>query len=112
MFGIACSECASIASYRANPGAFFECLKCCHEVTSEDLHLEPWEIWTVDRSGILGFVIDPAESLREMSNAIDDYMGAGHDPMGELESLRSFRDATFNLQGALEAGIPYPIAKV
>ncbi|MEV4562062.1 hypothetical protein AB0K51_34520 [Kitasatospora sp. NPDC049285] len=77
----------------------------------DNLQLDHWEIWAVDENGILGFVIDPAESLREMSAAIDEYMGAEHDSMGELEALRKFRDATYDLQGALEAGFPYPITK-
>ncbi|MFE4604096.1 hypothetical protein ACFRKE_24950 [Kitasatospora indigofera] len=111
MLGIACSECASIGSYRATSDAFFECLECHHGIIPEDLCLEPSEIWTVNDGGILGSIIDPAESLREMSIAIDEYMEADHDSVGQLQSLRCFRDAVFMLQGALEAGVPYPIVK-
>ncbi len=112
MFGIACSECASMNSYQVTTGAFFECHQCHHEITVEDLDIDPSEIWTVDANGILGFVIDPIVSLREMSDAIDEYMGEDHDSMGELEALRNFRDAALRLQGALEVGVPYPVAKM
>ncbi|WP_158835000.1 hypothetical protein [Streptomyces sp. NRRL S-350] len=109
MLEIACQECASVGSYRATPGVFFRCLECRRELTTEDLDLDPGEIWVVSATGILGFVIDPVESIREMSIATDAYLGAECDSLDELEALRSFHDAAFRLQGALKAGVPYPI---
>ncbi|MEU9048467.1 MULTISPECIES: hypothetical protein [unclassified Kitasatospora] len=99
----------TVNSAPTTPASAYRCLECRRELTAEDLELDPGEIWVVSRTGILGFVIDPVESIREMSIATDAYLGAEGDSLDELEALRSFHDAAFRLQGALRAGVPYPI---
>ncbi|MEU6972857.1 hypothetical protein AB0A71_35115 [Kitasatospora aureofaciens] len=111
MIAIPCPGCTSVGSIRATPDMQFRCLECRHEPIAANLQLDQGEIWVVDASGILGFVFDPAESVREMSAALGEYLGADADSMGELEALRNFLDATYRLQGALKAGLPYPIAE-
>lgn len=107
MFTILCGQCAK-APFGLQPTGLFRCDNCGHEIATSDIDIDGSEVWCVDPSGTLGKVIDPAVSVAEMEEAIDDYMAEDHDSYGELEALRRHRDATYDLLAALQVGLPLP----
>ena len=50
---ISCSQCPTPSHYRIGEDRVFVCEKCDHEITIDDLILEPGEYWTTDLRGRL-----------------------------------------------------------
>ncbi|MFJ4880853.1 hypothetical protein ACIP93_37385 [Streptomyces sp. NPDC088745] len=112
MIPILCGECGSYsARMRLTVEGLFQCDHCGWLLFRTEISLDGNEIWVVGPDGTLGYVIDPAVSLAEIAESLDDYMSAPHDSYGELEALRKSRDAASRLRAAYEAGVPYPKAE-
>ncbi|MGW6557670.1 hypothetical protein [Streptomyces hydrogenans] len=90
MHHICCAECGD--TYHLTPAADFQCHTCAHRITRRDIPLDGQEVWAVDFAGRLGYVTDPAMSLRAMDTATEDYLAAP-DRQGRTQALGAFQEA-------------------
>ncbi|MDJ0345565.1 hypothetical protein QMK19_34015 [Streptomyces sp. H10-C2] len=81
------------------------CDTCGNLLDPRDIELDGNEIWTVDTEGSLGYVTDPAVSLAEMSEAIEEYLESSDSAYGQLASLERHRVALMAFLDARSEGI-------
>lgn len=62
---IYCSQCTAEnpSWYRVQPDRLFPCLACGHLLDVRDLELDPEEVWTVSRDGLLGYTVQEPEAV-------------------------------------------------
>lgn len=91
---ITCAECNGTEEFRVRPDRAFECPQG-HEITAQDIDLDGMEVWVVDASGTLGYVIHPVVSLEAIAEALDNLEAAEwcHDP---AYAARSAFDTALN----------------
>ncbi|MFJ6393968.1 hypothetical protein ACIQJT_41055 [Streptomyces sp. NPDC091972] len=69
---ITCAFCTSeAATFRVRPDRVFECPQG-HEITVRDICLDEMNVWAVDASGTLGYVVSPVFSLEVIAEALED----------------------------------------
>ncbi|MFK0238635.1 hypothetical protein [Streptomyces vinaceus] len=83
---IFCSQCPVEvpSSYRVQPDRHFRCLACGHVLDVRDLVLDPEEVWTVSRDGLLGYAVDWPQ---EVAEALEDAFAAVHRGASLLDRL-------------------------
>jgi hypothetical protein len=101
MTHIACVECSTGTTYRVQPDATFKCTACGHILDVRDLVFDSDEIWTVDETGALGYVENPARLLEEMGEALSEFTMAEVDTYAKTASRNDFRDAAARLRVSL-----------
>jgi len=110
MYQIRCTACPDNAFY-IQPDGLFKCYGCELTLATQDIDMDGSEIWAVDEEGILGKVTDPTASILEMTRALDEYQDAPQGSYSEQCAIRSYSEASGELQAAMDAGIPYPKAR-
>lgn len=70
-----------------------------------DIDLDGSEVWAVDAEGMLGYVTDPAVSLAEMTEAVEEYLDSPDSTYGQLASLEKHRSALIAFLDARAVGI-------
>ncbi|MFD4020664.1 hypothetical protein [Streptomyces sindenensis] len=111
MTPINCQQCGGLLPYRIQPDRLFKCHECGNLLHWRDIDLDGSEVWAVDAEGTLGYVTDPAVSLAEMAEAVEEYLETPAGIRGGLATLlQKHSTALMALLDAREAGIKAPAA--
>ncbi|MFC8350932.1 hypothetical protein [Streptomyces sp. NPDC057280] len=91
---ITCVECNGTETFRVRPDKAFECPQG-HEITARDIRLDGMNVWAVDASGTLGYVVHPVFSLEVIAESLDNLEASDWCPDPEY-SARSALDTALH----------------
>ncbi|MFD0417808.1 hypothetical protein [Streptomyces sp. NPDC127108] len=102
---IICTTCG-VGQFCARPDQGFACDHCDSLIYPRDLNVDGGEVWTVDSTGTLGKVTDPAVSCEAMTEAWESWLAADSDPTARA-AFQALLAAALNLRAALRAGLSF-----
>ncbi|MGW8769007.1 hypothetical protein ACWGN5_41815 [Streptomyces sp. NPDC055815] len=105
MILIHCPACEG--TYHLVSSGTLQCPTCDRQITPRDISLDGQEAWAVDPAGRLGYVTDPAASLQDMDDAIEEYASAPDRDARRL-ALNHFQAGLTAYAEARETGLAQP----